>query len=768
MRSEAAIVTVHEVLARFELVKQIKPDHWTADCPTHQSKSRKSLGITRAGQRILVHCFGGCETRDVLAAVGLTLADLFDDDGARADTPPPEGQKRVVAVYAYHAPDGSLAYEVVRYDPKDFRPRLSTPDGWVFLLSPTVPRWCYRLLELMGKTRVYWVEGEGCADALWAAGIPATTGQGGSSAWRPEYAEQLKAIGVLEVIVLPDADKPGEKYALQALAAFRAVGLTARIVRLWPTGPSGADVADWLAVGHTMAELQTLADAGDAWPQPNPVPSDLAPVPPFDIPRMMPAALAPWIADIADRAQCPPDFLGIATLVAIGAVVGRTLAIRPKRHDDWTVVPNLWGIAIGRPGVMKTPALEEALRPLHRLVLDARKDHEQRLAAHAFTLAEAQARLEVAKKALKEAVSKGLPTEALRDAFTAPLPPAPTERRYLVNDATVEKLGELLNQNPNGLFLFRDELVGWMRTLDREGHENDRAFYCEAWTGTASYTYDRIGRGTLVIAAACVSILGGMTPGPLHAYLREVFAHGATDDGTIQRFQLIAYPDVATEWRNVDRWPDTAAKRCAFEVFTALAALDLGQLQAHRPEKPGDGLPFLHFTPEAQDRFDAWRAELEHRLRTADDHPVVISHLAKYRSLMPSLALLFHLVDCVDRDGGGPVSLAAAERAIVWCGYLEAHARRVYESVTASRRLAAAALARKLQAGKLQNPFRARDVLQAEWSGLTDAEEVHAGLALLEELHWIRATDVPPSGKGGRPTVEYEINPTVSRLGAGP
>ncbi len=159
----------------------------------------------------------------------------------------------------------------------------------------------------------------------------------------------------------------------------------------------------------------------------------------------------PWIADIADRAQCPPDFLGIATLVAIGAVVGRTLAIRPKRHDDWTVVPNLWGIAIGRPGVMKTPALEEALRPLHRLVLDARKDHEQRLADHAFTLAEAQARLEVAKKKLKKAVAKGLPTEALRDAFTAPLPPAPTERRYLVNDATVEKLGELLNQNPNGL-----------------------------------------------------------------------------------------------------------------------------------------------------------------------------------------------------------------------------------------------------------------------------------------------------------------------------
>ncbi len=69
----------------------------------------------------------------------------------------------------------------------------------------------------------------------------------------------------------------------------------------------------------------------------------------------------------------------------------------------------------------------------------------------------------------------------------------------VVNDATVEKLGELLNQNPNGLLLFRDELSGFLRLMDRPGHENDRGFYCEAWNGTGAYTYDRFGRGTLRI-----------------------------------------------------------------------------------------------------------------------------------------------------------------------------------------------------------------------------------------------------------------------------
>src|SRR5260370_12626204 len=71
------------------------------------------------------------------------------------------------------------------------------------------------------------------------------------------------------------------------------------------------------------------------------------------------------------------------------------------------------------------------------------------------------------------------------------------------------------------------ELSAFLYTMKRPGHENDRAFYCEAWNGTGAYTYDRIGRGTLHIRAACLSVLGGIQPGPLERYLREVFAGAA-------------------------------------------------------------------------------------------------------------------------------------------------------------------------------------------------------------------------------------------------
>jgi len=442
--------------------------------------------------------------------------------------------------------------------------------------------------------------------------------------------------------------------------------------------------------------------------------------------------------------------------VAAAAVIGRKVAIRPKRQDDWAVVPNLWGLAVGPPGIMKSPALAEALRPLHRLITDAHARYEEQMLAHQFRLAETTARRHDLARRLREAVANDEPTDALREhCEAAPRYRPPVAKRYLVNDTTVEKLGELLNQNPNGLLLFRDELSGFLHTMDRPGHENDRAFYCEAWNGTGAYTYDRIGRGTLHIRAACVSVLGGIQPGPLERYLREVFA-GRGDDGLLQRFQLAVWPDVAGQWRNVDRWPDTAARRRVIEIVQRLNTLDPAAVGAE--EHAPDERPFLRFEAAAQGRFDEWRADLEQTLRAGEDHPVLLSHLAKYRSLLPSLALVVHLIDMVGAGGRGPVSRAATDTAVAWCAYLEAHARRLYATVTDAARVAAVLLASRITRGRLASPFTAREVYRNEWTGLTEPRVVQGALECLEELGWIRP-EVVRARDGGRPTVRFRINP---------
>ena len=123
-----------------------------------------------------------------------------------------------------------------------------------------------------------------------------------------------------------------------------------------------------------------VADGRDSgqqinWPQPKPLPTGLAPVEPFSS-EFLPDALGPWIEDIANRLQCPPDYVAITAITAIGAVIGRRIGIKPQTKTDWIEVPNVWGVFIGRPGMLKIPAMSEALKPIHRLEAEAARENE--------------------------------------------------------------------------------------------------------------------------------------------------------------------------------------------------------------------------------------------------------------------------------------------------------------------------------------------------------------------------------------------------------
>jgi hypothetical protein len=495
--------------------------------------------------------------------------------------------------------------------------------------------------------------------------------------------------------------------------------------------------------------------SAEQWPEALALPEPLAAVEPFE-PNLLPEVFRPWIEDIAERMQCPPDYPAVAAMTAHAAVVGRRVGIRPKRQDDWLVVANLWGGVIGPPGVLKTPAIQEALKPLQRLEFESGRAYEAELQHWETDRRLLEEEEKIISGDIRVALKQGARPEAERLAARLQAQhsqAAPVRHRLIVNDTTVEKLGELLNQNPNGLLIFRDELTGFLRALDREGHETDRAFYLEAWNGTGRFVYDRIGRGTIDIQAACVSILGSIQPGPLGHYLRGTLEGGVADDGLMQRFQLLVWPDVAREWKNIDRWPESAAKRIAYETLQRMHTLTAASVDATCDEEHG-GIPYLRFDDAAHELFTEWRAELEHRLRGDDDHPALLAHLAKYRSLIPSLALLIHLAD----GGKGSVRLDAVERACGWADYLESHARRVYGRGMAQGSVAAAALARKIQAREVASVFSAREVYRHHWVHLATPDEVDRAARTLADYQWLR---VAKQNTGGRPTQTYIVNPRV-------
>lgn len=235
-----------------------------AQCP-HHPDTEPSLGITDGASRVLLLCRAGCDTADVLADLGLTWRDLYDDDsepGSRADTwtswrarcpcPP-------AAYFKYADEDGVLLYEHVRGQHKEFafrRPDPLSRSGWRWSLGDT-RRVLYRLPEVVNASpsaAVFITEGETDADALVAAGETATTTDSGAltgsglKAWHPEWSEALRG---REVLVTADRDAPGRVHARHVAASLDGIARFVWIVE----AAAGKDVRDHLAAGLAVSDL---------------------------------------------------------------------------------------------------------------------------------------------------------------------------------------------------------------------------------------------------------------------------------------------------------------------------------------------------------------------------------------------------------------------------------------------------------------------------------------------------------------------------------
>ena len=688
---------------------------------------------------------------------------------------------RYTATWDYVDAAGHLFGHVVRFDrpangsvaaietpPFTFCAGLNGERAWRSKAMPE-PRPLYGLPRLASEpeTRVLIVEGEKTADAagdLFGDIVPVTSA-GGSNAARKTDWSPLKG---RRVAIWPDRDEPGTKYAVAVAAEARAAGAAdVFIVTVPDTFPIGWDLADELPAGVTQDDLaDLLADAPAApnpppppgssrtnntdWKQPRALPHGLSPVASFD-PDMVPASIGPWVADIAERMQCPPDFVGVSAMVGLASVLGRKIAIKPQARTDWTEVPNLWGCIVGRPGAMKSPAMNEALKPLNRIKADTRKDNEQDQKRHVQAMMLHKIKVDVAQAAAKAAMKNGGNPS---DALDIEEPERPEPKRYVTNDSTYEALGAIIAANPNGVLVFRDELVSLLKTLDREEYAAARGFYLSAWNGTGGYTFDRIVRGLTHVDAVCVSMLGSTQPGRLADYLSRAVTGSAGDDGLIQRFGPLVWPDDNSKWKEVDRYPDSAAKERVWSTFTRLDRLTADKAGAEKDTF--DHIPHLRFDAAALDLFGEWRADLERRLKAGALHSSVESHLAKYRKLVPAMALINHLAD----SGHGPIGETALLKALAFATYLETHTMRAYGSGTQTEVATATAILAKIRKGDLSGEFTARDVLQRDWSNLNQKPQVTAGLELLDDLDWVASRDIKT---GGRPKTIYTVNPRGSQ-----
>jgi AAA domain/Winged helix-turn-helix DNA-binding len=214
----------------------------TWPCPAHDDRN-PSLSVSQGDQGVVLHCHAGCDTTDVVVALGLTMADLFDS---------PKNGGEITAIYDYTDETGALLFQVVRKPGKQFVQR--RPDGnggWIWKLGDT-RRVLYRLPHLIagieaGAT-VFVVEGEKDADRLAADGYAATTNPQGAGKWRSSYNATLDGA---DVVIVADRDEAGRAHARDVAHQLDGVAKSIRVVE----AADGKDMSDHLAAGREVEDL---------------------------------------------------------------------------------------------------------------------------------------------------------------------------------------------------------------------------------------------------------------------------------------------------------------------------------------------------------------------------------------------------------------------------------------------------------------------------------------------------------------------------------
>ena len=344
----------------------------------------------------------------------------------------------------------------------------------------------------------------------------------------------------------------------------------------------------------------------------------------YNIPTLNPDWLPPGIAKYAyDQARvigCAPEMVAFSCIATAAAATHDSIVVRPKSNEGWTERACLWVMVCAPPGSKKSVAVKRPQAPLRQIDAQLCDEFSQKDVAYtkANKVFQLQQRTAIKNEASGKEVGYDEPAKE---------PERPLNRRAIVNDATTEKMGELLMDNSRGLLLYQDEIAVWFggHDLYNKGAGKDRGMAIGAYEG-GSYTFDRIGRGTVRVPNWSYSLVGTTQPDKI----REIISKKA-DDGLMQRFMIIEVPRQVIHG-DEDHPEDSAARQQYEDAIRSM----WGRV-------PSTGSDYIvDLSPEADSvrrDFTLW----VERVSNTDGLPAMITgHLSKWTGLWSRLVLTYH------------------------------------------------------------------------------------------------------------------------------
>jgi hypothetical protein len=446
-----------------------------------------------------------------------------------------------------------------------------------------------------------------------------------------------------------------------------------------------------------------------------------------------------WLKSAAEVKSAHVDYVALALLTTASAIVGNTRWAVP--WEGWKEPPVLWGMLIGDPSAGKSPALDAVLDPVKEI--DGELSREYQTERTDWDAKDEVARIVLSqwKGDAKTAISAGETPPEKPDEADVGKPPI--RKRIRITDATTEKVAELLATTWRGLLLSRDELSGWLSSMDRYSGGGDRPFWLEAHGGR-SYTVDRkASPEPVIVEHMSVSILGGTQPDKLDRLLVKT-----DDDGLLARF-LTVFPDAVPLRRPAavldDDTPTAAFKR----LRTLQPAVD-----EHGAKRPF----FMHLDEDAREALQSFREQC--RAWEADTDGLMKGHIGKLPGLAVRVSLVLALLDwAIDATEEPATSISASHlwRACHYVGeHLRGHAHRAYGAASMPQEVRAASRIGEIIKAEGLRQISTREIQRRGLVGLQSAREIGPAFAVLQGAGWIAA--IQQYGPG-RPAKSYAVNP---------
>jgi hypothetical protein len=334
---------------------------------------------------------------------------------------------------------------------------------------------------------------------------------------------------------------------------------------------------------------------------------------PIDI---FPQPIQTYISECSATLNSNVDYMGCSLIWLISLCLGNSMKIEIKK--GWNEIGTVWMAVVGKAGIGKTPSISNIIFPLekqnNREISKYIKEYEKYEYYESLTAKEKKEHPETTK---------------------------PLKKQFIANDITMEALISLHQENDNSVGVFKDELAGWFKDMNKYKHGSDLEFWLSTWSGK-SVNLNRITRAGSFVASPMIPILGGIQPSIFNTFYTEE----NKDNGFMDRM-LLSYPDLEVDkyneeemdYNTIQWYHDTIVSFYETIKFKALKRDRDGVIEPH----------ILKFNNESKKEWIRIFNEITETQNSDTENEYMKSMLPKQKSYIPRFALLIHVFNGIGK-----------------------------------------------------------------------------------------------------------------------